>query len=155
MPNANGVTDMDIETLYPLVTEAIRRAEVYEELHAPGMRDAWRDVSRLEEEIAKVLPYNDLEGEVARRGAITAAISGAAFRRAIDLADRFMLECGTDSSLSRDLQALRAQAIARRPEAEGEMEVRYQRGASRWGGFGAILNFHRGFLEQGAPLPIR
>ena len=43
---------MDIETLYPLVTEAIRRAEVYDDIDAPGARDAHRDVSLLEERVA-------------------------------------------------------------------------------------------------------
>src|SRR5689334_19118473 len=31
---------MEVETLYPLLTEAIRKAEVFEELSAPGARNA-------------------------------------------------------------------------------------------------------------------
>jgi hypothetical protein len=59
---------MDIETLYPLVTEAIRKAEVYEDIGAPGAMDAHRDVSLLEERVAKLLSASNVEGAVARRG---------------------------------------------------------------------------------------
>ena len=145
---------MDLESLYSLVTEAIRRAEVFEDLHAPGMRDAYRDVSRLEEEIAKVLPCSDFEGEVARRGAVTAAISGEEFQRAIDLADRFIQEAGAGTPLSDSLQALRVQAVALRSQPENALETRYPAATSRWGS-GPIQRFIRDYRQQGAPLPIQ
>ncbi len=73
---------MNLETLYPLVTEAIRRAEVLDELGAPGAQHAYLDVSLLEERIANLLPVSDAEGAIARRGAVSAAIAAHEFRRA-------------------------------------------------------------------------
>ena len=78
---------MDIETLYPLVTEAIRKAEVYEDIGAPGAMDAHRDVSLLEERVAKLLPASNPEGALARRGAVRAAVAAHDFARADALAE--------------------------------------------------------------------
>lgn len=154
LPNQDGMTRMDIETLYPLVTEAIRRAEVLDDLHAPGARDAYRDVARLEERIADLLPPTGTQGAVARRGAVSAAISGAEFQRAIDLADRFIKESGAGTPLSNSLRALRAQAVELQPAAEAEMGTRYPVAVSRIG-LGVMQNFMHAYRQQGAPLPIR
>jgi len=101
---------MDIKTLYALVTEAIRKSEVLEELNAPGARGAYLDVSLLEERIASLLPASDDEGAIARRGAVAAAIDAHEFGRAQELAARFSAEDGIDSALSADLAELQASA---------------------------------------------
>ena len=65
---------MSLDALNRRVTNAIIRAESL----PPGSRDAWEafhDVSALEESIATLLPPDDLEGEIARLGAVTAALS--------------------------------------------------------------------------------
>jgi hypothetical protein len=101
---------MDIDTLYPRVTEAIRRAEALEDLKAPDARRAFAEVSRLEEQIASLLPQFEYEGVIARRGAVRAAIKAHEFGRARELATRFESEDGVDEALAADLAALKAQA---------------------------------------------
>jgi TIR domain len=102
---------MDIDTLYPLVTDAIRRAEVLDELSAPGARNAYLDVSLLEESIASLLPASDGEGQIARRGAVSAAISAREHRRAEELAIRYSSEESVNDALRRDLDELRRRAF--------------------------------------------
>lgn len=88
---------MDLETLYTLVTEAIRRAESSDDPSAPGARQAYLDVSLLEERIASLLPQSDPEGAIARRGAVSAAIAANDFRRAEELQAKFSAEDGVNA----------------------------------------------------------
>ncbi len=68
------------------VTAAIFRAEGLErDAHA-----AFAEVSRLEEEIAAICPAGTLEGDVARRGAVTAALSANDPQRAVNLAREYL-----------------------------------------------------------------
>jgi hypothetical protein len=100
----------DIKTLYSLVTEAIRKTEVFEDIHAPGLRSAYLDVSLLEECIASQLPASDDEGAIARRGAIAAAIDAHEFARAQELAARFSSDPDADDTLKADLSELKTEA---------------------------------------------
>jgi hypothetical protein len=102
----------DIKTLYSLVTDAIRKAEVLEELSAPGRRDAWLDVSLLEERIASLLPASSNEGAIARRGAVSAAVDAGAVERAEQLVARFFTEAEADDALKRDLWDLKEEAVS-------------------------------------------
>jgi hypothetical protein len=104
---------MQIETLYPRVTEAIRRAEALESTNPDAAQSAYLDVSFLEERISRILPPTDPEGAIARRGAVRAAISARDFLRARKLASKFFVEAGVDESLKSDLEEL----IKRLPEA--------------------------------------
>jgi pyruvate-formate lyase-activating enzyme len=82
---------MNLDELNRLVTNAIVRAESL----PAGSRDAWeafREVSALEESIATLVPPDDLEGEIARLGAVTAALSAGEPLRALQLAERFLAE---------------------------------------------------------------
>ena len=97
---------MDIETLYPLVTEAIRKAEVYEDIGAPGAMDAHRDVSLLEERVAKLLPASKVEGAIARRGAVRAAVAAHDFDRAQMLVEQYCGEADASISLQRELREM-------------------------------------------------
>jgi hypothetical protein len=101
---------MDVGALYPLVTEAIRRAEALEDSGAPDVRRAFSEVSQLEEQIAILLPLSDYEGVIARRGAVRAAIKAHEFGRAQKLAAGYKAEDGIDDALAADLAALKAQA---------------------------------------------
>ncbi len=101
---------MDIDNLYPLVTEAIRRAEALEDSGAPDARRAFSEVSQLEQQIASRLPLSDYEGVIARRGAVRAAIKAHEFGRAQELAARYEVEDDIDDALAADLAALKAQA---------------------------------------------
>lgn len=113
---------MHLETLYPLVTEAIRRAEQLDEVGDPGARQAYLDVSMLEELIASVLPQSDVEGAIARRGAVTAAKAAHEFRRAEDLEARFSAEGRAGDSIRP--VALGEEALAR-PQA-GRSDMRFE-----------------------------
>jgi hypothetical protein len=106
----DGVTAMDIETLYPLVTDAIRHAETMEDIDAGEANLAYRHVSLLEEKIARLLPATDEEGAIARRGAVSAAITAQDYERARHLVDRFLSEHGIDGALSVILSELRTRA---------------------------------------------
>jgi len=103
---------MDIDTVYPVVTEAIRQAEALEDRGAPEARGAFSEVSRLEEQIAEIVSLNDYEGVVARRGAVRAAIKAREFSRAQNLAARYAAEDGVDDELAADLEALQREALA-------------------------------------------
>lgn len=97
---------MDTELLYPLVSEAIRRAETLEDLGASGARSAYLDVSLLEEKVAEVLPASDPEGALARRGAVRAALAAKDLARARQLAERFLAEVGCDTKLRAEILRL-------------------------------------------------
>lgn len=97
---------MDLDTLYLLVTEAIRRAEVLTDLRAPGAPAAHMDVSLLEERIADLVPALDPEGAIARRGAVRAAAAAGDASRARALATRYGAEAGAGSDLARELDRL-------------------------------------------------
>jgi pyruvate-formate lyase-activating enzyme len=82
---------MNLDELNRRVTNAIVRAESL----PAGSRDAWeafREVSALEEAIATLVPPDDLEGEISRLGAVTAALSAGEPLRALQLAARFLAE---------------------------------------------------------------
>ena len=94
---------MSPELLYPMVTEAIRKAETLKDLGAPGAAAAFLDVSLLEEKIAETLPPTDPEGAVARRGAVRAALSAGEFGRARQLVERYLTDAEIDEALRSNL----------------------------------------------------
>lgn len=145
---------MDIDTLYPLVTEAIRKAEVLEELGAPGARDAYLNVSLLEEQIARLIPASDEAGAIARRGAIGAAIDAREFQRAEELIAQYSIEIPLDAPLRRDLEELKSEAENQRVQGAHHLSVFFPAAFARYGG-PAIQQFVLAFHDQGAPLPIR
>jgi len=101
---------MSLEFLYPLITEAIRRAESLEDLGAPGALAARLDVSRLEERIAEILPPSNPEGALARRGAVRAALAARQVARAQQLAERYLAEAGADANSRAEILRLVEQA---------------------------------------------
>jgi len=137
---------MSLDILYPLITEAIRRAEVLDDLRAPGARRAYLDLSCLEEKVAELLPASNPEGALARRGAVRAALTAGDFTRAQHLVKRYLAEGEIDSELRFTLRRLLEQAeqknAARFPlvsAAIGMIEVR---------------RVARALYEQAAPFPI-
>lgn len=99
-------SDPRMPSLNSSVTLAIFRAERFP-LPSPEREMAFVEVSRLEEEIASICPSGTLEGDVARRGAITAAISSHDWLRATVLAERYLLE----SPQAPGLEELRDEAL--------------------------------------------
>ena len=106
---------MDLDDLNARVTEAILRAE-----RLPAKSDeaqqAFREVGLLEESIASLAPAHHLEGEIARLGAVTAALSAADPLHALLLVDRYLGE-GVSSEAAARLDALRSEADTELAEA--------------------------------------
>jgi hypothetical protein len=101
---------MDLDDLNARVTEAILRAERLPPGSDAAQR-AFREVGIVEESIASLMPADDLEGEIARRGAVTAALSAADPLRALWLLDRFLAE-DISPEAAASLEALRSEANA-------------------------------------------
>lgn len=137
---------MTAEELYPLVTEAIRRAETLEDLHAPGTAKAYLDVSLLEEKIAETLPASDPEGAVARRGAVRAALSAREYGRARELIERFIAEDDLDANLREELLELSEQG-------KSSTAARFPHAVAKYG-LDEIRRLAQTISRQGAPLPI-
>lgn len=98
--------DPRMRALNQQVTAAIFVAEHLPE--GPERRLAFVEVGRLEQAIAERCPVGTLEGNVARRGAVTAALSSGDPRGALLLIDKYSLEVPGMVAL-RD-EALRAQS---------------------------------------------
>lgn len=137
---------MNIDELYPLVSEAIRRAETLEDLGAPGACSAYQDVSLLEEKVAEVLPASDPEGALARRGAVRAALAAKELARAQQLAERFLAEAGDDAELRADLLRLSEQA-------DRSAAARFPKVAARFG-MPEVRRLAQALIRQQAPFPI-
>jgi len=96
---------MDVDTLNTLVTSAIWRAEQLEHLELDAACSAWREVSELEEQLAKVKPADDAEGHIARCGAVRAAVRANDIARAEALSQQFA-EQGASRALRKELRDL-------------------------------------------------
>jgi len=96
---------MAVDTLHTLVSSAIWRAEQLDELDIDSP-SAWFEVSKLEEELANVLPVSEAEGRIARRGAIRAALKAGDHVRAQDLVQRFAAEEGVPRRLCAELRKM-------------------------------------------------
>lgn len=103
---------MDLDTLYLLVTEGIQRADVLEDLNAPGAGVAHLDVSLLEEKIAELIPASKPEGALARRGAVRAAVRACDLQRASDLVIHFAGEPDASDELKEEIQTLLRRGLA-------------------------------------------
>jgi hypothetical protein len=137
---------MSLDILYPLLTEAIRRAETLDDLGAPGARAAYLDVSLLEEKVAQLLPSSDPEGALARRGAVRAALAAKDLTRAQQLCERFLAEPGSNAELRAELRQFLDQA-------DRSIASRYPHVAASFG-LAEIRRLARLYIEQGAPFPI-
>ena len=144
---------MDLDALYPLVTEAIRRAEVLDDLNAPGAAPAYLDVSLLEAKLAELLPVSDVEGAIARRGAVRAAVAAGDLPRAQELWARYAAEPGADAALVTELGRLVAAAIGGAEQRDRSFAARYPH-VSATIGFDEVRRLARAWLQQGAPFPI-
>lgn len=97
---------MNVDALHTLVSSAIWRAEQLDELGLDSALQAWVEVSKLEEELAKSLPVKESEGRIARRGAVRAALKSSDYSRAEGLVDSYVGEKGAPKSLCVELQQM-------------------------------------------------
>lgn len=75
-----------------LVTRAILHAERLADDHAPEAALIYAQVSLYEEVLAELHPADDMEGAVARTGAVTAALRAGQYERATKLARRYVAD---------------------------------------------------------------
>lgn len=87
------------------VSEAINAAERMTDQSSVEAKESYLKVSRLEEQIAELVPASDVQGAIARRGAVRAAMNAGDERRAIGLAATYA-RTGADETLARELQEL-------------------------------------------------
>ena len=106
MTSLSPTTD-EIDQLYGRVTIAIMVAEKAEAAGSKAQAAAgYLEVSFFEEEIAKLLPAADPEGEIARRGVVTAAMSAGQFVRAVEMANSYAADPAASVPLKDQLAAL-------------------------------------------------
>jgi hypothetical protein len=82
---------MNLAELNRRVTDAITVAENIPK-GSPESWTAFREVSMLEEEIARLTSADDVEGEIARLGAVAAALSASEPLRAVQIGQMYLAE---------------------------------------------------------------
>ncbi|MCA9644703.1 MAG: hypothetical protein H6718_07770 [Polyangiaceae bacterium] len=95
---------MSLSDLNQRVTNAITLAEGLPK-DSPRAWAAFREVSKLEEEIASLTSPQDLEGEIARLGAVASALSAKEPLRALRLGEQYVAH-GLAADVAAKLQSL-------------------------------------------------
>ena len=132
---------MNLDALLSLVSGAIWRAERLEDMGLETAASAWEEVSRFEEELAKLTPAKEPEGRIARRGAVRAALKANNHQRAQSLVERYLSERGTPKSLRADFQELM--------EAEAGLLAEQFPSAAKHHKPGELRSLMDQFLERG------
>ena len=101
---------MVLDDLNKNVTDAILRAEALPAGSWEAQR-AFREVADIEEEIATIVGASTVEGEIARLGAVAAALSAGEPLRAIQFGERYPLDALSESA-RRKLEELLKEAEA-------------------------------------------
>lgn len=113
---------MDLAELNRQVTSAIFRAERL----AGGSWEAqaaYREVSLLEEAIARQTGATEVEGAFAREGAVRAAMRAGECLRALSLATRYLEEDDVPSHLQAELTELQREADAALPDGSADVAL--------------------------------
>jgi hypothetical protein len=108
---------VEVDTLNTLVTDAIWRAEELESCGRSSAAVAWAEVSTIEEDLARAHSVSEVQGRIARRGAVTAALKARDYTRAYALVDGYLAEENAPESLKTELREIleeNAQAMADR-----------------------------------------
>ena len=86
-----GLTQNELNTL---VSVAIRRAEILDDMRSPTADEAWREVMVYEQQLAGITSPADIPGGIARVGAVSAALSAGLRSEAYRLASEYLAEEG-------------------------------------------------------------
>ncbi|MGA2741438.1 MAG: hypothetical protein ABSG65_28890 [Bryobacteraceae bacterium] len=100
---------METDELNTLVTDAIWRAEELDDGCNAAAPQAWAEVSSIEEKLAKAFPASDVQGKIARRGAVRAAFKAGDHARAHILAAAYLEEESAPTSFKASLREILAQ----------------------------------------------
>lgn len=84
-----ALTEDELDTL---VSIAIRRAEILDDMQSPSANEAWHEVMLYEERIAMITPAAEIPGGVARVGAVAAALAAGQRLEASRLAAQYLAE---------------------------------------------------------------
>lgn len=106
VPRESRMGLMETDELNTLVTDAIWRAQELEAVDISAAPQAWAEVSSIEEELAKAFPASDVQGKIARRGAVRAALKARDHTRAQALADAYLAEEAAPPSLKAALREI-------------------------------------------------
>lgn len=118
---------MNLEELNHSVTSAILRAEALKANSWEAQR-AFREVADLEEEIATIVGARTAAGEIARLGAVTAALSAGEPLRALQVGERYVadgLSAGARAKLDQLLAEAEADIVRRAADAPNVDPVRF------------------------------
>ena len=75
-----------------LVSVALRRAEILDEIDAPGAGEAWREVMEYEKRLAALTSPAEITGGIARVGAVAAALAAGERLLAQQLSTQYLAE---------------------------------------------------------------
>lgn len=98
------LTEDELDTL---VSIAIRRAELLDDIGSPTANDAWQEVMVYEERLAMITSADEITGGVARVGAIRAALAAG---QRLD-ADRLASQYLNDAALPAERRAAISQVL--------------------------------------------
>ena len=93
-----GLTEDDLDVL---VSVALRRAEILDELDSRSAGEAWREVMEYEKRLAELTRAAEISGGVARVGAVAAALAAGERLAAQELSAQYLAE----SSLPQERRA--------------------------------------------------
>lgn len=99
------LSENDLDTL---VSIAIRRAEILEDVGSPSAQEAWLEVLAYEERLATITSAADIAGGIARAGAVHAALAAGRREDAERLAHKYL----SDPSLPKERRLVIERAIA-------------------------------------------
>jgi hypothetical protein len=135
-------SETDLDTL---VSIAIRRAEVLEDVGSPSTQEAWLEVLAYEERLAAITPASDIAGGIARAGAVHAALSSGRREEAERLAHTYL----SDPSLPTE----RRMAIERAFEDDTKRLAAHFPALARNGRLGEVQAWRREVAKRASVFP--
>lgn len=86
---AGRLTEDELDVL---VSVALRRAEILDEIDSPGAGEAWREVMEYETRLAALTSPAEITGGIARAGAVAAALAAGERLLAQQLSAQYLAE---------------------------------------------------------------
>lgn len=135
-------SENDLDTL---VSIAIRRAEVLEDVSSPNAQEAWLEVLAYEERLAAITPASAIAGGIARAGAVHAALAAGRREEAEQLAQKYL----SDPSLP----AERRMAIERAFEEDNKRLAAHFPALAKSGRLGEVQAWRREVAKGASVFP--